>query len=70
MNVQSAQEALSAAVAQGDPVFTAMAVLTLDAAEKALKITQQANQRDLMALLSDSQKQLLKDSNKSVSTSD
>src|SRR5262249_48994649 len=34
-NVQSAQAALRAAVAKGDPVLTAMAVLSLDAAEKA-----------------------------------
>ena len=61
MNVQSAQKALSAAVAKGDPVLTAMAVLSLDAAEKALKTTQQANQQSLLSVLSESQKQLVED---------
>ena len=71
LNVQSAQEALSAAVANGDPVITTMAVLSLDAAEKALKITQLANQRNLLSLLNESQKQLVKDySNKPIPASD
>ena len=48
-----------------------MAVLSLDAAEKALKITQLANQRNLLSLLNDPQKQLVKDySSKSVPASD
>ena len=72
LNLQSAQEGLSAAVANGDPVITTMAVLSLDAAEKALKITQLANQRNLLSLLNESQKQLVKDysNNKSVPASD
>src|SRR5437762_4082779 len=72
LNLQSAQEGLSAAVANGDPVITTMAVLSLDAAEKALKITQLANQRNLLSLLNDPQKQLVKDysNNKSVPASD
>lgn len=70
-NVQAAQDALSAAVAKGDPTMTAMAVLSLDAAEKALKNTELANQRNLMSLLNDSQKQVVKDySIKSVPVSD
>ena len=58
-NVQSAQETLSAAIAKADPVLTAMAVLSLDAAEKALKQTQVANQRSLLSVLNDSQKQVV-----------
>ena len=70
-NVQAAQETLSAAVAKGDPVLTAMAVLSLDAAEKALKNVQAANQRSLMSMLNDSQKQVVKDySQKSIPASD
>jgi len=70
-NVQTAQDTLSAAVAKGDPVLTAMAVLSLDAAEKALKNTQLANQRNVMALLNDSQKQVVRDySHKSIPASD
>jgi hypothetical protein len=70
-NVQAAQETLSAAVAKGDPVQTAMAVLSLDAAEKALKNVQAANQRSLMSMLNDSQKQVVKDnSQKSIPASD
>ena len=60
-NVQAAQEALSAAVAKGDPVVTATAVLSLDAAEKALKNTQLANQKNLLSLLNDYQKQVVRD---------
>lgn len=71
VNVQAAQDALSAAVAKGDPMVIATAVLSLDAAEKALKNTETANQRNLMSLLNDSQKQLVKDSAvKSVPVSD
>jgi hypothetical protein len=70
-NVQAAQEALTAAVAKGDPTLTAMAVLSLDAAEKAMRNTEAANQRNLMSLLNDSQKQLVKDSTpKSIPVSD
>src|SRR5215471_3500967 len=58
-NVQAAQETLTAALAKGDPTLSAMAVLSLDAAEKALKQTQLANQRSLMSLLNESQKQVL-----------
>ena len=61
INVQAAQEALSAAVAKGDPVVTATAVLSLDAAEKALKNTQLANQKNLLSLLNDYQKQVVRD---------
>jgi precorrin-3B methylase len=56
-DLNEAHEALNAAVAQGDPAITAMALLSLDAAEKALKQTQLANQRNLMSVLSESQKQ-------------
>ena len=71
MSVQSAKETLSAAIAKGDPVLTATAVLSLDAAEKALKNTQLANQRNILSLLNDSQKQVVKDySNKPVPVSD
>ena len=70
-NVQAAQEALTAAVAKGDATLIAMAVLSLDAAEKALKNTEAANQRNLMSLLNDSQKQVVKDSTpRSIPVSD
>lgn len=70
-NVQAAQETLSAAVAKGDPVLTAMAVLSLDAAEKALKNVQAANQRNIISLLNESQKQAVKDyTQKSIPASD
>ncbi len=70
-NVQSAEEALAAAIAKGDPMTTEMAVLALDAAEKALKNTQQANQRNLLSLLNDYQKQIVKEySNKSLPASE
>ena len=71
-NVQSAHDALNAAVAKGDAVLTAMAVLSLDAAEKALKQTEIANQRQLLSILSESQKQaVVKDSSiKSIPASD
>jgi hypothetical protein len=58
-NVQQAQAALSAAVAEGDAVRTATALLSLDAAEKALKNVETADQKNLMSLLNDSQKQVL-----------
>jgi hypothetical protein len=70
-DVQAAEEALNVAVAKGDPVLTAMAVLSLDAAEKALKNTELANQQNLLSLLNDSQKQIVKDSQiKSAPASD
>jgi hypothetical protein len=64
INLQAAQASLSKAIAQGDPVLTAMAVLSLDAAEKALKVTQVSGQRNLLALLNEAQKQTLEDSSK------
>ena len=71
LDVQASKDALNAAVAKGDPVLTAMAVLALDASEKALKNTQAANQRNLLSLLNDSQKQVVKDSTvKTVPVSD
>jgi hypothetical protein len=60
-DVQVAEDALNAAIAKGDPVLTAMAVLSLDAAEKALKNTELANQQNLLSLLNDSQKQIVRD---------
>jgi hypothetical protein len=71
-NVQAAQETLNAAVAKSDATLTAMAVLSLDAAEKALKHTQLANQRSLMSLLNDSQKQAVNGNHsiKSIPASD
>jgi hypothetical protein len=65
LDVQASKDALNAAIAKGDPVLTAMAVLSLDASEKALKNTQAANQRHLLAMLNDFQKQVVKDSSKS-----
>ena len=70
LDVQAGKEALAAAIAKGDPVLTAMAVLSLDASEKALKNTQAANQRRLLSLLNESQKQVVKDSNKSIPASE
>jgi hypothetical protein len=71
VNVQAAQETLKSAVAQGDPVRIATAVLSLDAAEKALRNTELANQRSLTSLLNDSQKQVIANySAKSVPASD
>jgi len=70
-NVQAAQETLSVAIAKGDPALTATAVLSLDAAEKALKNVQLAQERNLLSLLTDSQKQLVKESaSKSIPSSD
>jgi hypothetical protein len=60
-DVQIAQESLSAAIVKGDPALTALAVLSLDAAEKALKNTELAGQRNLLSLLNDSQKRIVKD---------
>jgi hypothetical protein len=65
LDVQASKDALNAAIAKGDPVLTAMAVLSLDASEKALKNTQAANQRHLLAMLNDFQKQVVKNSSKS-----
>jgi hypothetical protein len=60
--VESAKDVLSAAIEKGDPALTSMAVLSLDAAEKALKNTELAGQQNLLSLLSDSQKQIVKNS--------
>jgi hypothetical protein len=60
-DVQIAQESLSAAIVKGDPALTALAVLSLDAAEKALKNTESAGQRNLLSVLNDSQKRIVKD---------
>ena len=70
LDVQAGKEALAAAIAKGDPVLTAMAVLSLDASEKALKNTQAANQRHLLSLLNESQKQVVRDSSKSIPVSE
>jgi len=70
-DVLTAEDTLSAAIAKGDPALTAIAVLSLDAAEKALKNTESANQRNLLSLLSDAQKQVVKEySTKSVPVSE
>ena len=66
LDVQASKDALNAAIAKGDPVLTSMAVLSLDASEKALKNTQAANQRHLLSLLNEFQKQVLKDSSKTI----
>jgi hypothetical protein len=66
LDVQASKDALNAAIAKGDPVLTAMAVLSLDASEKALRNTQAANQRHLLSLLNEFQKQVVKDSSKSI----
>ena len=58
--VQSSREFLQSALADNDPVRIGMAVLALDAAEKALENTKKANQRDLLSLLNENQKQILK----------
>src|SRR5215471_133312 len=70
LDVQAGREALTAAIAKGDPVLTAMAVLSLDASEKALKNTEAANQRHLLSLLNESQRQVVKDTNKSIPASE
>lgn len=69
-NVQAARETLNAATAAGDPVRMARAVLSLDAAEKALKLTQTKNQVKLLSVLNPSQKQTVESAGKSVRTSD
>jgi len=69
-NVQAARESLNTAVLQGDSVHIAMALLSLDAAEKALKNTQIANQRNLLSVLNESQKQLIKGYSSQVPVSD
>src|SRR5262249_4843286 len=61
LDVQEAQESVRAAVAKDDPVLLAAAILSLDAAEKALQNTQAANQRDLQSLLDESQKEVMKE---------
>ena len=58
--VQSSREFLQSALADNDPVRTGMAVLALDAAEKALENTKKADQRDFLSLLNENQKQILK----------
>jgi hypothetical protein len=69
--VQSSRESLAAALAENEPVRISMAVLALDAAEKALENTKRANQRDLQSLLNENQKQILKNYlSKSTSSSD
>jgi hypothetical protein len=60
-DVESRQEDLKAAIAANDPIRIEMAVLALDASEKALSNTQQANERDLMSLLNTHQKELFKE---------
>jgi len=66
LDVQASKDALNTAIAKGDSALTAMAILSLDASEKALKNTQAANQRHLLALLNEFQKQVVKDSGKSI----
>ena len=69
--VQSSREFLQSALADNDPVRIGMAVLALDAAEKALENTKKANQRDLLSLLNENQKQILKNNLiKSTASSD
>ena len=69
--VQSSREFLQAALADNDPVRIGMAVLALDAAEKALDNTKKAYQRDLLSLLNENQKQILKNTlSKSTASSD
>jgi len=68
--VQSTREFLEQALAENNPVRIATAVLALDAAEKALELTKRANQRDLLSLLNENQKQTLKSYlNKSTASS-
>jgi hypothetical protein len=69
--VQSSREFLATALTENDPIRISMAVLGLDAAEKALENTKRANQRDLQSLLNENQKQILKSYlSKSASSSD
>jgi hypothetical protein len=60
VEVQSMRELLEKAVVANDPVGIAAAVLALDASEKALENTKRASERDLLSLLNENQKQLLK----------
>jgi hypothetical protein len=69
--VQSMHEFLQSALADNDPARIGMAVLALDAAEKALENTKQANRRDLLSLLNENQKHILKNNlSKSAASSD
>jgi hypothetical protein len=71
VEVQSMREFLQTALVANDPVRIATAVLALDASEKALENTKRANQRDLLSLLNENQKQILKNYlAKSTSSSD
>ena len=58
--VQARREALETALVANDPVIVSMAVLALDASEKALENTRAANQKNLLSLLNEDQKQLFK----------
>jgi len=58
--VQARREALENAIVANNPVIVSMAVLALDASEKALENTRQANQKNLLSLLNEDQKQLFK----------
>ena len=70
VEVQSTREFLEQALIENNSVRIATAVLALDAVEKALELTKRANQRDLMSLLNENQKQTLKRYlNKSTSSS-
>ena len=60
VQLKSMREFLQEAVAANDPVRIATAVLALDASEKALENTKKANQRDLLSLLNENQKQIVK----------
>jgi len=71
VEVQSTREFLETALAENDPARIATAVLALDACEKALENTKRANQRDLLSLLNENQKQILKNYlGKAASSSD
>ena len=71
VEVQSMREFLQTALVANDPVRIATALLALDASEKALENTKRANQRDLLSLLNENQKQTLKNAlGKSISSSD
>jgi hypothetical protein len=60
VEVQSMREFLEKAIAENDPVRIARAVLALDASEKAFENTKRANQRDLLSLLNENQKEIVK----------
>jgi hypothetical protein len=71
VQVQSMREFLQSALSDNDPIRIGSAILALDAAEKALENTKQAQRRDLLSVLSESQKQILKnDLSKSPASSD